>query len=110
MAETIIDGTGSGYEVKVDSTNRLHVHSVTEGLVEFAASNGDSYNINTGSIVLTSANESSLLFFKNNGDFEVHISTIGFLMGNSTGGTGDVNITVTKNSTLGTVITDAVDV
>ena len=32
MAETIIDGTGSGYEVKVDSTNRLHVHSVTEDI------------------------------------------------------------------------------
>jgi len=110
MAETIIDGTGKGFEVKVDSTNRLHVHSVNESLVEFAASNGDSYNINTGTLVLTSALESSLLYFKNNGDFEVHISSIGFLMGNSTGGVGDVNITVVKNCSLGTVVTDAVEV
>jgi hypothetical protein len=110
MAESIIDGTGSGIEAKVDKTNRLHVHSVSEGLVEFAASNGDSYNINTGTIALTSANESSLLYFKNNGEFEVHISAIGFLMGNSTGGVGDVNITVVKNASLGTVISDAVNV
>ena len=110
MAETIIDGTGKGFEAKVDSTNRLHVHSVNESLVEFAASNGDSYNINTGTLVLTSALESSLLYFKNNGDFEVHISSIGFLMGNSTGGVGDVNITVVKNCSLGTVVTDAVEV
>ena len=66
MAEQIIDGTGTGAKVKVDSANRLHTHSVTEDLIEYAASQGDSYNINTGTINLTSATESALLYFKNN--------------------------------------------
>jgi len=108
MAETIIDGTGKGFEVKVDSNNKLAVYSVSENKVEFAASNGDSYNINTGTLVLTSAIESSLLYLKNNGDFDLHLASIGFLIGNSTGGAGDLNVTVVKNCTLGTVVTDEV--
>ena len=108
MAETIIDGTGKGFEAKVDSNNKLSVYSVSENKVEFAASNGDSYNINTGTLVLTSAIESSLLYLKNNGDSDLHIASIGFLLGNSTGGAGDLNVTVVKNCTLGTVVTDEV--
>jgi hypothetical protein len=107
MAEQIIDGTGSGQKVKVDAQNRLHTHSVTEGLVEHASANGNSYNVNTGTITLTSATESSLLYLKNNSDFDIHIASIGYLMGNSTGGTGDINITVLRNPSLGTVVSDA---
>ena len=108
MSEQIIDGTGSGKRVKVDSQNRLHTHSVTEGLVEHASANGNSYNINTGTMTLTSSTESSLLYLKNNADADVHIASIGYLMGNSTGGIGDINITVLRNPSLGTVVTDAV--
>jgi hypothetical protein len=108
MSEQIIDGTGTGKKAKVDSQNRLHTHSVTEGLVEHASSNGNSYNINTGTITLTSANESGLLYLKNNSDSDIHIASIGYLMGNSTGGTGDINITVLRNPSLGTVVSDEV--
>jgi hypothetical protein len=110
MAEQIVDGTGSGKKVKVDAQNRLHTHSVTEGLVEHASANGNSYNINTGSLALTTANESALLYLKNNSDFDIHIASIGYLMGNSTGGAGDINITVLKNPSLGTIVTDESDV
>ena len=109
MAEQIIDGTGTGRKAKVDAANRLHTHSVTENLIEYAASQGDSYNINTGTIALTSANESSLLYLKNNSDYEIHIASIGYLMGNSTSGTGDVLTEVLRNPTLGTVVSDAVN-
>lgn len=110
MAETIIDGTGKGFEVKVDNTNRLHTHSVSETIVEYSASQGDSYNINTGLLNLTSGSQSAVLYLKNNGNDDIHIASFGFLMGNSTGGSGDVLITIVKNCTAGTVISDAVNV
>ena len=110
MSEQIIDGTGTGAKARVDSANRLHTHSVNEDLIEYAASQGDSYNVNTGTINLTSANESALLYFKNNGDNDLHIASIGYLIGNSTGGTGDLQTVVTKNPTTGTIINGASDV
>lgn len=110
MPESIIDGTGKGFEARVDSTFRLHTHSVSETVGENASETGNSYNINTGSIELTTATESAILYIKNNGDFNLRISTIGFLIGNSTGGTGDLNLRVDKNSITGTIITNAVDV
>lgn len=110
MAEVITDGTGTGYDAKVDNTNRLHTHAVTENKVEYASSRGDSYNINSGTMELTTANESSVLYFKNNGNYESHIASIGFLLGNSTGGSGDFNIAIVKNCSLGTLVSDAIDV
>jgi hypothetical protein len=110
MSEQIIDGTGTGKKVRVDNANRLHTHSVNETLIEYAASQGDSYNINTGTINLTSATESALLYFKNNGNNDVHIASVGYLIGNSTGGTGDLQTKVIKNPTTGTIISGAVNV
>lgn len=110
MSEQIIDGTGTGKKVRVDNANRLHTHSVNETLIEYAASQGDSYNINTGTINLTSATESALLYFKNNGNNDIHIASVGYLIGNSTGGTGDLQTKVIKNPTTGTIISGAVDV
>lgn len=110
MGEVILDGSGKGYEAKVDKSLRLHTHSVSETVGESASEAGDSYNINTGSINLTTTNESAILYFKNNGDFNLRITTIGFLIGNSTGGSGDFNLRVDKGSFGGTIITNAVDV
>lgn len=110
MAEQILDGTGTGKKAKVDTTNRLHTHAVSESLIEYASSQGDSYNINTGTMSLTTDTESALIYVKNNNDAELHIASIGYLMGNSTGGTGDISITVLRNPTLGTVVSDAIGV
>jgi hypothetical protein len=110
MAEQILDGTGSGKKAKVDSGFRLHTHSVTETISENASENGQAFNINTGTINLTTASESGLLYLKNNSTNPIHIISIGYLMGNSTGGTGDVNLKVLKNPSTGTVISDAVPV
>lgn len=108
MAEQIIDGTGRGFRVLVDSSNRLHTQAVTETIVESASEDGRAFNINTGTINLTTANESALLYLKNNGDRDIHISSVGYLLGNSTGGSGDVILKVIKNPTAGTVVSDAI--
>ena len=94
MSEMIGDGTGHGYQAKVDNLNRLHTHGTVRTEEEFGAIAGQTYNVNTSTISLTSANESAVLYFKNESNENVFISNIGFLLGNSTGGAGDVHLTV----------------
>jgi hypothetical protein len=108
MAEQLQDGTGTGSRVKVSKNNKLHTYAVSETISENASVNGNSYNINTGNITLTSANESGLLYFKNTGDNDIHVISIGYLMGASVGGSGDVQAVVLRNPSLGTVVSDEV--
>ena len=82
MSEMIMDGTGKGYQAQVDEKNRLRVLAVGKTIAEDAAKAGDSYNINTGTITLTSASESGVLYLKNNGDNDVIVAQVGYLFGN----------------------------
>lgn len=107
MSNIIKDGTGTGKVLKVDSSNRAHVHAVTESLSQNASRDGNGYNINTGTITLTTASKSELLYIENVGDNDLHIATIGYLIGNSTGGSGDIELGVNKNITGGTLISGA---
>ena len=107
MAEQILDGTGTGAKTKVDSDNRLHTFSISEGLSLDAAKNGENYNINTGSISLTSANESAVLYIKNNEDKNFVIEDVIVILGASTGGTGDLTIELIRNPSTGTIISGA---
>ena len=108
MGFEITDGGGKGYSAEVDSENRLRVFSVSEQEVYNASSLGNSYNFNTGVINLTSANKSAVFYIKNNGDSDLIITQLFYLIGNSTAGTGDVLITVLRNPTTGTIISNAV--
>jgi len=108
----INDGKGTGYQAKVDVNNRLQTLSVSLAAAQASAIEGDTYNINTGTINLTSANESALLYLKNNGIKDIHVTTIGYLLGNSTGGSGDLDLNVKRNPATGTIVSgaNAVDV
>lgn len=108
MSLIIQDGAGTGNVARVDSENRLHTASVTTSEVSAANDDGNAYNINTGIITLTSANESAVLYLKNTDpEKRVHLSAIVAGLGPSTGGSGDVpRITVIRNPTLGTIIDD----
>ena len=103
----ITDGSGSGYGAKVDNHFRLYTDAVTQSTVEQAAQNGDSFNVNTGTISLTSDDERALIYLKNNGDEDIVIATIGYLLGNATGGSGDLLATVLRNPTAGTIVSGA---
>jgi hypothetical protein len=109
MGFQIQDGTGTNYKLKVDEKNRLRTFSITETESANASIFGDSYNVNTGIINLTSANKSAVFYVKNNGDDDLIIDTLFYLIGNSTSGTGDVLISVLRNPTTGTIIDNAVD-
>jgi hypothetical protein len=94
----IEDGTGTGNNAKV-SGNRLFVHSITEQEAIHSTENGNSYNINTGNISLTSSTRSSILYFKNNETQDVVIEAIAAGIGSS-GTTSDVSVvTIVRNPT-----------
>ena len=107
MAEQIIDGIGNGYRAQVDSDHRLHVNSVSRLQVEQAVLLSEAYNVSTGTMTLTSANESAVGYFKYNGDQPIVIKEILVILGASTGGSGSGVIKIIKNPTLGTIIDEA---
>lgn len=106
----INDGKGTGSQAEVDVNNRLQTLSVSLAAAQRSAIDGDTYNVNTGTINLTTANESGLIYLKNTGSTDLHITSIGYLLGNSTGGTGDTLMTVKRNPTTGTLISGATNV
>ena len=92
---------------KVDTNNRLHVLSVSEGFNIEAALKGDNFNINSGTLTLTSANKSAVFYFKNNETKKFVIEDVLVITGSSTGGTGDLAINLIQNPTTGTIIDNA---
>jgi hypothetical protein len=108
MAQEIIDGTGNGNRVQVDSDHRLHVNSVTRSQDEQAALLGVAYNLSTGSISLTSANESCIAYVKYTGIDPFVIKEILMIPSDSTGGSGNASIQIQRNPTSGTIVSNAV--
>jgi hypothetical protein len=70
---------------------------------------GNGYNINTGTINLTSANKSAILYFTNAEDFDIVITNLFYILGNSNSN-GDTLVTVLRNPKNGTLISGATDV
>ena len=107
MSVVRIGGSTGGNIVKVDTSQRLHTLAVTVTEDERASVAGDAYNINTGVITLTSANESGVFYFKNNEDRDFDTTALVFAFGASASGSGEIQIMVEKNPTGGTVVSDA---
>lgn len=100
MPDMIRDGAGSGSLAKIDSNNRIHVQSVTVPSDYNANKNGDAYNINTGIINLGTADDTPVLYVKNNEIRDFHVTAIAIGMGPSTNGSGrQPVITIIRNPT-----------
>lgn len=106
----MVENGGGGHQAyaKVDVNNRLHVLSVSEGFNIEAAILGDNFNINSGTITLTSANKSGVFYFKNLEAKPFVIEDVLVITGASTGGSGDMQVDILQNPTTGTVIDNAV--
>ena len=97
----------------VDNNNQAHTFAVTETESNSAIENGNGYNINTGIIALTGTGTSAIFYMKNNespinGESDLVIDTI--IVGvNTRSGTvtEDPVITIIRNPTGGTVVSDA---
>lgn len=101
----IEDGTGLGFQTRVDENNRLHVHAVNVTEVVHAAEQGLAYNLNTGVIAGVTGN-ATLVYLKNNETRDFVISAIA--VGNDGGATYNTRplITVVRNPTGGDLISD----
>jgi len=108
----IIQDAATGKTARVNLDNTLAAHSITISEAEHATDLGQSYNINSGLITLTTAGESGLLYFKNNEDINVHIDSIVVILGPSAGGaaTDTTHVRIYSNPTTGTLISGATDV
>jgi hypothetical protein len=115
MSEQIQDGTGRGYLTKVDANNQMHTTSIQRTATQDSTRKGNSYNINTGTIGLTSTTESGILYFKNeeapvNGETSFVIDALAIGIDNQGTQAGACVITVVRNPTGGTLVSNAVDV
>ena len=104
------DGSGGGYKAKVDENYRLHTEGVVRDTLREGVYQGKAFNFNTGAMTLTSANESAVGYFKYDGDDPFIIEEILFILGATTGGSGDGTAKIIKNPTGGTIVTNAVPI
>lgn len=89
----------------VDKKGRVSAFSISRGEQSEEAIVGDSYNVNSGTLTLTSGNESGLLYLKNDSENrEFIINRVFFNLGNSTGGSGDIEARIARNPSGGTLI------
>lgn len=107
MSFSITDGAGSGVKVKVDARQKLKIAGVTESESIFSTSQGDGYNINTGYISISG--DSGLAYLKNDSDKILVVDSIA--IGSRDGATysNKPYITILRNPTGGTVISEAVE-
>lgn len=100
----IEDGTGGGKKAKVNDNNRLYVSSVNKTAVQEATDIGNSYNINTGDVIISGT--TALLHFKNNEDQPVVVDAIA--LGMTAGTTSQIpKLTVYRNPTTGSIVARA---
>ena len=105
---TIIkDGSGKGNTAKVDSSLRMHTLSISKPNSERATAVGDSYNINTGVIGLTSTTASGVLYLKNNETRDLIIEALAVGVDSAGTTTSMTEVTVIRNPTAGTLISGA---
>lgn len=104
----VIEGAGTGgYKVEVDATGKMQSRSVIESENQWATEGGDGYNINTGTIALTTSTESGILYFKNNENKVFIVEAIAVGIGSAGTVTDSSVITVVRNPTAGTLISGA---
>jgi len=104
MSNFVLKDGKTGNTAEVDVDNRLQTSANVETESTFAAFRGNLYNVNTGTINLTSANASSLLFMQNTDDRDWVLTRVFYNAEVSTGGSGKFLAEVLANPTAGTLI------
>lgn len=106
----IKDGAGSGASVKVSPvTNRIHASAISSQEELFHAQTGDAYRLNTGLITLTTANESGILYLKNNEENDLVITGVILRFGTTVSGSGNTFIKMYRNPTTGSLVSTGTD-
>ena len=103
----VIKSGDSGNTAKVTSDGLLQTYATTRGSFTQVNLDGDAYNINTGFITLTNAADTPVLYLKNNETRDFLVTAIAVGVKDSTGGTDLVAITIVRNPTAGTIVSNA---
>jgi len=106
MSVTLKDGS-SGNIARVDDKKRLRTKAVTESESLDATHGSRAYNINTGTISLTSSTVSGILYFKNNENESFILEALAVGVGGAGTTTESSVITLIRNPTTGTLISGA---
>lgn len=106
----IEDGQGSGRKAGVNIDYRLAVAAIMNPLVDFITSEGNTYEVDSGSKILTTATESGILYLTNtNQSLFIFLDRIRIGMGKSTGGTPNaVTVKIYRNPSTGTLISGGI--
>lgn len=75
MATTIQDGTGKGFQAKVDDTNRIEVRAVVEDSALEGASEGNTFVVGTPFLTQTGSSANGLLYFNFNENVSLFAKT-----------------------------------
>jgi hypothetical protein len=107
MTDVIKDGTGSGFQAKVDSENNLRVRAIQRSELAHALDEGRTWNIGSGFLTLTNDSQTPLLYIRNTGIIHLEVDLYVLLTKASTGGDGsDGLVEVLRNPNGGTIVTD----
>ena len=87
MATIIGDGTGKGFQTRVDSTNRLEVRAIVEDSQLEGAIKGDTYVVGTPFLTQINDSANGVLYFKFEEDVEVFGKTFSSQGRYTSGGT-----------------------
>ena len=91
----IEDGTGKGYQAKVDSENRIQSFATSISESQEKTIVGNAFTVGTSMpIDLTGTTESAVLFFDNNGDDDIVVTNIFVLV---SGTTAPVGVSIVRN-------------
>jgi hypothetical protein len=105
----ILKSGSSGNTAEVDSRNRVQAFSTSQTESTAKAIDGAAFNINTGTITLTSANPSALLYLKNTDAVDLVVRRVFYNVANSTGGSGSMTANVVSSPTGGTIVSGGTD-
>lgn len=96
---TVLKNAGDGIEAFVDKTHKLKTHSIALSEDAEAVENGDAYNINTGTIALTSTTASGIFYLKNDENRDLSIDLIAAGVGSAGTTTDSSVLTLITNPT-----------
>ena len=98
MATVDNGGKGPHRSAEVNSEARLLVSAVTSTEADHNADKGNRWNINTGDITVTNATKLTLIYIKNTHATQpLFVTACVYNLGATTGGGGDVILTVVRN-------------
>lgn len=109
MGMNIKDGN-SGNILAVTADNHARTRSIVRTEAQASVDGGDGFNINTGLINLNTSTASAILYIQNDSNRVLVLENI--KVGVAGGGTTNDNtlVTIIRNPTAGTIISNAVDV